>query len=307
MKRFQIFWVAAVAAVFVLAGFGSAVAGDHLKTIREKCTMVVGTSADYPPYESVDGTGKFVGFDMDLVREVGRRMGVKVEIKDMGFDTLIAALQQKKIDLVAAAMQGTAERDKTVDFSIPYNFVKDAFLTSTKADVPMNKALDAAGKKIGTQTGTIQANWIEDNLVKPGLTKADQVFQYERVDNAGLDLAAGRIDLLLIQSKPAKDLVSKNDKIKIALITIETIKAGQCLALPEGEAGLKAELDRVISELKNEGWIQKKKDEVRDRLIVRPFKRSPMVMSPGGGTPGGRDSRRNGRGPADTSPALGRW
>ncbi len=261
MKRFQFCWVLALVPAFLLTAFGIGTVGaaDHLSVVKQHGEIVVGTSADYPPYESVDKDGNFVGFDMDIVREIGKRMGLKVKIKDMGFDTLIAALQQKKIDLIIAAMQGTAEREEKVDFSIPYNYVKDAFLTSTKADVKMTKALDAAGKNIGVQTGTIQDTWIVDNLIKPGLTRKNQLFRYERVDNAGLDLAAGRIDLVLIQSKPAKDLVAKKDKLKIALVTTETIKAGQCIAMPNGESALKAELDRIITQLKNEGWINKTK------------------------------------------------
>ncbi|MFO7714552.1 ABC transporter substrate-binding protein [Desulfosarcina sp.] len=259
MKRLKMVWTASTILVLVLAGVSLGFAADQLSMIKQRGKLVVGTSADYPPYESVDSSGKFVGFDMDLVREVGKRMGVEVEIKDMGFDTLIAALQNKKIDLVAAAMQGTAERDKTVDFSIPYNFVKDAFVTSTKADVKMSTPGDAAGKKIGTQTGTIQESWIRKNLVETGLTPEDHLFQYERVDNAGLDLAAGRIDLLLIQNKPAQDLTDKMKTLKIALVTTETVLAGQCLALPEGETQLKAEIDRVIQELSDAGWIEKQK------------------------------------------------
>ena len=259
MKRIQWIWTILAVVSMVMTGATAAVAQDHLSTIKARGKLVVGTSADYPPYESVDAGGKFVGFDMELVRAVAKRMGVEVEIKDMGFDTLIAAVQNKKIDLVAAAMQGTAERDKTVDFTIPYNFVKDAFVTSAKADVKMSSPKDAAGHPIGTQTGTIQETWIRKNLVEPGLTPEDQLFLYERVDNAGLDLAAGRIDLLLIQYKPAKDLAQKMKNIKIALVTTETVAAGQCLALPEGETTFKAELDRIIGELKQSGWIDQQK------------------------------------------------
>jgi polar amino acid transport system substrate-binding protein len=61
-----------------------------------KDTIVVGTSADYPPYEYTDDKGEFVGFDMDLIRAVGEKMGKKIKIVDMGFDTLIAGLQAGK-------------------------------------------------------------------------------------------------------------------------------------------------------------------------------------------------------------------
>lgn len=261
MKRRNFVWITLTAVLFLTLSLGTGLAEDHLDVIKARGKLIVGTSADYPPYESVDKDGKFVGLDMDLVREIGKRMGVEVEIKDMGFDTLIAAVQNKKIDLVAAAMQGTTERDKTVDFTIPYNFVKDAFVTSNKANVTMSAPKDAAGHKIGAQTGSIQENWVRDNLVKTGLTPEDHLSLYERVDNAGLDLGAGRIDLLLVQYKPAKDLVNKVKNLKIALVTTETVLAGQCLALPEGETALKAELDGAIEALKKEGWIENKKKE----------------------------------------------
>ena len=67
-------------------------------------TIIVGTSADYPPYEFTDDSGKFVGFDMDLIRAIGKKIGKKVKIVDMGFDTLIAGLQKEKIDVVIAAL-----------------------------------------------------------------------------------------------------------------------------------------------------------------------------------------------------------
>ena len=262
MKRLQTVCLVTAALALLLTGFGSSpvFAEDLLSTIKKNGKFTVGTSADYPPYESVDDSGKFVGFDMDLIREVAKRMGVEVEIKDMGFDTLIAAVQNRKIDMIIAALQGTPERDKTVDFSIPYHFVKDAFVTSKQSGIKMKTAMDAAGKPIGVQTGSIQEKWIQDNLVKKGLTKEDQLFRYERVDNAALDIKAGRIDLLLIQSKPARELAKKLD-LEVALITTETIAAGQCIALPEGEATLKAELDRIIEELKKDGWIEKKSKE----------------------------------------------
>ena len=76
MKRLSMIWMATAIVVFVLAGWSLGFSADQLSVIKERGKLIVGTSADYPPYESVDPSGKFVGFDMDLVREVGKRMGV---------------------------------------------------------------------------------------------------------------------------------------------------------------------------------------------------------------------------------------
>ena len=90
---------------------GAAAESGKLAQIKAAGKIVVGTSADYPPYESIDADGNFVGFDMDLIRAVGEKLGVEVEIQDMPFDSLIASVQEGKIDAVIAAMQATAERD----------------------------------------------------------------------------------------------------------------------------------------------------------------------------------------------------
>lgn len=244
MKRIQFVLIALIAVALLLSACA-----------KEPDKLIVGTSADYPPYESVDEAGNFVGFDLDLIREVGKRMGVEVEIKDMAFDALIAAVQEKKVDVVIAAMQSSPERDEKVDFSNPYHYQKDAFLTAADSPIVLNKALDAAGHSIGVQTGTIQEKWAMENLVPAG-TKEDQIFRYERVDQGALDVKAGRVDILFINADPAAEL-AKNLGIKVALVTDETVIGGQSIALPEGEKALKEDIDRILAELEKEGFIQK--------------------------------------------------
>ncbi len=220
-----------------------------------KPALKVGTSADYPPYESKDDKGNYVGFDMDLIREVGKRIGRDIQIVDMGFDGLIAAVQEGKVDAVIAAMQATDARKEKVDFSVPYHFVQDAFLVSANSNVTLKSAKDAAAYKVGVQTGTIQEKWIVDNLVKPGLMKDENVFRYERADNAALDLQAGRIDTVLIISDAAQKL-AKDMGLKVALTTTDTVSAGQAIALPKGSA-LKAAIDKALADMQKDGTIQK--------------------------------------------------
>lgn len=235
-------------------------ASGLLATIKQRGTLNIATSADYPPYESVDKSGTFTGFDMDLISEVAKRIGVTPKIQDMGFDSLIASVQQKKVDVVIAAMQATAARAEQVDFSAIYHMPKDAFLVSGKSNLTFNAPTDAAGKNIGVQTGTVQEKWVMDNLVKPGLTKDSQVFRYERVDDAARDLVAARIDTLMILGDAAQDLVTKQG-LKIALLTDKTISAGQAIALPKGETALKAAIDAAIASMQQDGTIKKLQDK----------------------------------------------
>ena len=192
---------------------------------------------------------------MDLARAVGEQLGVEVEILDMPFDTLIASVQEGKIDAVIAAMQATAERDEQVDFTIPYRMTKDAFVGAGDTDIVIEKAEDAAGKSIGVQTGTVQERWIQEKLVDAGLTAADQVFSYERADQAALDVANGRIELLLMDAEPALALAEQND-LKMLLVTETTAEGGKSIAILDGATDLKAELDRIIQALIDDGTMQ---------------------------------------------------
>jgi polar amino acid transport system substrate-binding protein len=273
MRKLTIVWALVVVAALVLSGCtavapttgastgaadsgAAAPAADEglLGTIRERGRIIVGTSADYPPYESIDAEGNFVGFDMDLMRAIAEKLGVEVEFQDMPFDSLIAAVQAGKIDVVIAAMQSTPERDETVDFSMDYRPTKDAFLGAADSTLELATGLDAAGHSIGAQTGTVQEGWIQSALVDAGLTPADQVFSYERADQGGLDVQNGRLDLLLIDAEPAIALAEQLG-LKILLITDSTAAAGKAIAMPEGEAALKAELDTIIQGLMDDGTM----------------------------------------------------
>ena len=270
MRKLTILWALVIVAALVLTGCtavapttgaadtaaDAAPAADEglLGTIRERGSIIVGTSADYPPYESIDADGNFVGFDMDLMRAIAEDLGVEVEFQDMPFDSLIAAVQAGKIDVVIAAMQSTPERDETVDFSMDYRPTKDAFLGAADSAIELATGLDAAGYTIGAQTGTVQEGWIRSALVDAGLTAADQVFSYERADQGGLDVQNGRLDLLLIDAEPAIDLAEQLG-LKIVLITDSTTTAGKAIAMPEGETALKAELDAIIQGLIDDGTM----------------------------------------------------
>lgn len=225
-------------------------------------TIVVGTSADYPPYEYIDDAGQFVGFDMDLVRAIGEKIGKKVKIVDMGFDTLIAGLQEKKIDVVIAAMQASEERKQKVDFSISYHDIKDAILVKADSAIEIASVHDIARYKVASQTGTIQEKWIQDNLVKTGKLPAENYFSYERVDNAAMDIKAGRVDVLHIIADPATSLAEKND-LKIALITTETVSAGQSLAVTKGNTELLNAINKAIEALKTDGTLKKLMDQYK--------------------------------------------
>jgi len=226
----------------------------HLDQIKSAGTIKVGTSADYPPFEYVDGNGNKVGFDVELMEELGKRLGVKVEWVDMPFDSLLAAVQQGKIDAAISAFNYSEERDKTVDFTEPYYTSEDAFLVAEGFTGQIANPEDIAQYMVGVQTGTTQDGWITDNLVKPGKLAETNLFRYDRVDQAVLDLKSGRIDVLMADYVPAQAVAKQQGGLKIVYHGV--LSSGPMnIVIPEGDSGLAQALNTVIQQLKTDGFI----------------------------------------------------
>jgi polar amino acid transport system substrate-binding protein len=225
-----------------------------LDTIKSTGKMMVGTSADYPPYESVDGSGNYVGFDIDLMTAIAEGMGVTLEWVDMPFDSLIAAVQENKIDLSISCFNYSEERDQQVDFSDAYYTSEDAFIVGKDFTGTIAKPEDIVAFKIGVQSGTVQDDWLTTTLVDTGLLKAENLSRYERVDQAALDLEAGRVDILMADYVPAKALVAQYAGFNIVLKA--TLSTGPLnIVLPNGDVALKAEIDKQIKALQASGKI----------------------------------------------------
>jgi polar amino acid transport system substrate-binding protein len=226
-----------------------------LDKIKQKGQIVVGTSADYPPYESIDEkTKKIVGLDADIVEAVAKELGVTVSWQDMPFDSLVAALQTGKIDMIAAAMGLKAERIPLMDYSISYEQGDNVVVVKGDSTVGTFADLANVGKlnlKIGVQTGTIQEGRVNDQ-VKDGKIKKENVVSYQRVDLMISDIIAGRIDAAMID-KPVADSFATRYPIKIVYTEWAPPK---CLWVPKGEKELLDAVNTAMLKLYASGVIQ---------------------------------------------------
>lgn len=246
--------LAVLVITFALAGCGGQQAGTHMEQIRQNGTLKVGTSADYPPFEYVDESGNKAGFDIELMEEIAKRMELKLEWVDMPFDSLIAAVQENKIDLAISAFNYSEDRDKNVDFTDPYFVSEDAFMVAEGFSGQIANPEDVAGYMVGVQTGTTQDDWLTTNLVETGKLPAENLFRYDRVDQAVLDLKAGRIDVLMSDYVPAQALAQQLGGMEIVYNGV--LSSGPMnIVIPEGDTELAAELNQVIQALQAEGFI----------------------------------------------------
>src|SRR5699024_6125145 len=120
--------------------------GEEATTALDKDTLVVGTSADFPPFENVDVNGDIVGFDIDLINEIGKELGKEIQIENMDFDGLVGAVQTDKIDMAISGMTDNADRRKNVNFSDSYYEASQAILV--REDVADVASMDDLSEKI---------------------------------------------------------------------------------------------------------------------------------------------------------------
>jgi len=168
MKKYLLLAVALILVGAMLVGC-VAESTSVLDKIQKAKKVSVGTSADYPPYEYLDDAGNKTGFDIELMEEIAKRMGVELEWVDMPFDSLVAAVAGGKLDMSISCFNYDEERDEIVDFSEAYYTTEDAFVVTSAFAGTITAPEDVANYKVGVQSGTVQDGWLTDNLVTPGL------------------------------------------------------------------------------------------------------------------------------------------
>lgn len=254
MKKSLLLAFLIVTLVLGVVACGPSKPANRMAAIKAAGTIKVGTSADYPPFESVDKSGNKVGFDIELMTEIAKRLGVKLEWVDMPFDSLIAAVQQGKIDAAISAFNYTEERAQKIDFSEAYYTSEDSFMVKEGFSGAIAKPEDVASFKVGVQTGTTQDTWLTDNLVKKNILPEANLSRYDRVDQAALDLKSGRIEVLMSDYVPAQALVKQQGGLQIVYHGV--LSSGPMnIVLPKGEKELVQAVNEIIKKLQDEGFI----------------------------------------------------
>jgi len=229
-------------------------AASKVEQIKKSGKLVVGTSADYPPYEfhkSVNGKDQIVGFDIKIAEEIAKDLGVKLEIKDMKFDGLLAALQSGNVDMVLAGMNATEERKKSVDFSeIYYKSLQSVIVRAEDKD-KIKTVGDLKGKKVGAQKGTTQ-----EGIVKDQITGAD-LKALGKVTDLMLEIKNKKVDALVVEQPVGKAYVSKNSDLAISDINVKIEDEGSAVAVKKGSSDLVEAINKTLDKLMKDKSVDK--------------------------------------------------
>ncbi len=221
-----------------------------LDKIKKTGKIVLGTAADYPPYEfhkEIDGKDTIVGFDIAIAKAVADDLGVELEIKDMKFDGLLAALVADKIDFIVAGMVPTEERAQSVDFTNKYYQAEQSVLIRAEDAEKFKVKEDFKGVVVGAQKATIQekiANSIDGVKVK-GISK---------ITDLVLELDNNKIDAIILVNPVATAYAKSNPKLYVPEISFGK-EEGVAAAINKGNEDLVNAINETLDKLMAEGKI----------------------------------------------------
>ena len=262
MKKGFMRMVLGTMSLLVLAGCGNtsgtansaaAEADGALQEIKDSGKLVVGTCADYPPYEwhlIKDGKDEIIGFDIDIAQAIADELGVELEIKDMDFDGLIPALSTGKIDMIIAGMNPTDERKQSVDFTDIYYTQKDALVIKSEDAENIQSENDLKKASLATQKATIQETYLLENFPDAALQSVP------KWNTAILYLVTGKVDAVLMVETVAKQYVEQNEGLEIAGFDVASTPNESAIAVAKDNKDFLDAVNDILDEMKESGQIE---------------------------------------------------
>ena len=248
MKKYLLMAMAVLAALsLMVAGCGGK---EEAKKAEPAKVLRVGTEPTFAPFEfQKEGSKEYTGFDMDLIRAIGKQMGYKVEIMNMGFDALIPALSSGNIDTVIAGMSITPERQEAVLFSAPY-YRSGLVVMVQKNNDTIKGIEDLVGKRIAVQIGTTGA-------AKAESVKDAKVTAFNTNTEAAMELKNGGVDAVINDSPVVGYYLAQGGSADAKTVgdVLEAEEYG--IAVKKGNDKLAAEIDKALAELKKNGEYDK--------------------------------------------------
>lgn len=248
MKKLLVFMMAALMLVaLAVTGCG----GEEKKAAEapEK-VLRVATEPTFAPFEfQEEGSDKLSGFDMDLIRAIGAKMGYKVEIANMGFDALIPALNTGNIDVAIAGMSITDERKQAVGMSDPY-YTSGLIVMVQKDNNDIKSIEDLKGKRIAAQIGTTGA-------AKAHSVEGAVVTEFNTNTESAMELTNGGVDAV-INDSPVIGYYLAQGGSEVAKTVGDVMEAEQYgIAVKKDNTKLLEDINKALAELKKDGKYDK--------------------------------------------------
>lgn len=234
MKR--IYVLLFICCLFILTGCGK----------RNSNELIMVTEAGFAPYEYYENS-EVVGVDVDIAREIAKEMGKTLVIKDIAFDSIINEVKTGKADFGAAGISYSEERAKNVDFSINYAVSKQVVIV--KNDSSITNINSIGNKKIAVQLGSVADTFVTDEYDEATIVRQKKYLA------AIEDLKVGKVDCVVMDELPAKEIVNSNTGIKILNGALTNDSYG--MVVKKGNKELLEVINKVLNRLSSDGSIDR--------------------------------------------------
>ncbi|MCA9983941.1 MAG: amino acid ABC transporter substrate-binding protein, partial [Anaerolineales bacterium] len=249
--------------------------------IQTNGRMIVGTAADYPPFEFYTSSFLLDGFDIALMRAIGDKMGVQIEFRDIAFDGLGGALQVDQIDAAISAISVNTDRAEFVDFSNIYLITEDAVVAANDSPYTITGITDLAEFRVGVQRLSVYEDWLRDNLVDEELMEPTNLFVYQNANEIQTALTEGEIDVAVVD-RPVAEVAAQAGDYKI--IGQGLYPQRLAIAMKQDSPTLQTEINRVLGELQLDGTV------AQLALQYLTIERLPPITDPTPPTGGGGEN-----------------
>lgn len=241
MKKIIALVLATLMIVCMFASCGAK--GKTLDQVKEAGKLVIATSPDFPPFESLEGN-EVVGIEVDIMELICAELGVELEIVQMDFDSVLLGVQSAKYDCGMSGITATDERKENMLFTTPYYMAAQVIVVKEGSDIK-GKA-DLTGKKVSVQTGT---------TADEGCTDAGYDVQaFAANADAKAALTTGKVDAWVVDNLTALQMVEDGD----GLVVLDENMTDEpyAFAFAFGSEDLVAEIDKILAELIADGTVE---------------------------------------------------
>lgn len=221
--------------------------------IKESGKLVVGTEAQYAPYEFKDMNQNFVGVDMWLAKQIADELGVSLEVVDMSFSGIIPAVQAEQVNLGIAAFTKEPERAKIIDFSDVYEASEQVLIVKKDNASVYTSKESLVGLKVAAQKGSLQSS-----LIKTALPDS-VLFELDKYPSLALEVENDNIAGLIVDKAVGESLIENSqDKLAIADFTFTSEEAnfGKAVVIKKGSDALLEIVNKVIAKVTSDGTYE---------------------------------------------------
>ncbi len=243
MKKIVALILAAVMLTLSFTLTSCGVKGKTLAEVKEAGKLVVATSPDFPPFESLEGD-KVVGIEVEILELICKELGVKLEIEQMDFDSVLIGIQAAKYDCGMSGITANDTRRKNMLFSEVYYVAAQSIVV--KEDSSIASKADLKGKEISVQTGTTAEQGCKDEGFKVQAFNANA--------DAKAALTTGKVDAWVVDNLTAMQMVEEGDGLKI--LDENMTEEPYAFAFAFGSEDLVAEIDKILTKLIDDGTVK---------------------------------------------------